>query len=114
VVGETLNLQLAPIDGLVVGHRGLREPPPDAPGCVLEDLDALLVPGLGYDRWGHRLGQGGGFYDRLLQGKDATGIIGVAFAVQVVPTLPAAPHDVAVTEIVTEVARATAGCWRPY
>lgn len=67
-------------------------------------LDLVLVPGLGFDEDGNRLGYGGGYYDRYLARIDLRAPRwGVAFAEQLVPrgTLQSEPHDVAVDALVT-------------
>jgi 5-formyltetrahydrofolate cyclo-ligase len=108
---DMLRLHVSDIDSLEPGYRGLREPPAAAPERDPRDLDALLVPGLGFDRHGRRLGQGGGYYDRILPLLSPGVSIGVCFAVQVIPWLPTGPHDVTVDRVVTETARATGGRW---
>lgn len=84
------------------------------PDCAAADrlqpkqLDVVLMPLLGFDRAGHRLGFGGGYYDRsfaFLQGR--TGIarpvlIGVGYAIQEVPTIDAMPWDVHLDYVATE------------
>jgi 5-formyltetrahydrofolate cyclo-ligase len=89
---------------LAPGFRGILEPPPDAPEVSPAALALLLVPGLGFDRDGGRLGRGGGFYDRLLEALPlATLRLGMAFACQLLPTpLPREPHDAPVDAVVTE------------
>jgi 5-formyltetrahydrofolate cyclo-ligase len=60
---------------------------------------------LAYDRRGFRLGQGGGYYDRTLAAMRRTGAVqavGVAYAAQIVPDLPADPWDQAMDAIATE------------
>ncbi len=68
--------------------------------------DLLLVPMLAFDARGHRLGYGGGFYDRtiaaLRAGGGAARAIGVAFAAQAVPLLPDSETDMRLDAIVTE------------
>lgn len=59
-----------------------------------------LVPGLGFDGQGGRLGMGGGWYDRVLPRIAAA--VGVCFAVQMVPSVPQAPHDCRVHSVATE------------
>jgi len=61
------------------------------------------VPGAVFDARGHRLGYGGGYYDRLLPllRGDARRIAG-AFELQVVEQVPAAAHDLRVDAVVTE------------
>jgi len=90
---------------LVTGWRGVREPRTDlrrlpshagAPDCA-------VVPGLGFDRLGGRLGQGGGHLDRLLSRlRPGVPIAGVAFAVQLAAEVPREAHDVRVDVVVTE------------
>ncbi|HEX2028760.1 MAG TPA: 5-formyltetrahydrofolate cyclo-ligase [Nitriliruptorales bacterium] len=86
---------------LVVGYRGILEPvgePTD-----LESLDAVVVPGLAFDRAGARLGRGGGHYDRLLSMLPTnTARIGFCFACQVVTEVPHDVHDRGVDVVVTE------------
>jgi 5-formyltetrahydrofolate cyclo-ligase len=53
------------------GYRGIREPPADALPVELERVDVFVVPGMVFDRRGHRLGRGGGHYDRLLEAAGA-------------------------------------------
>ena len=66
-------------------------------------IDVCLVPGLGFDAVGYRVGYGAGLYDRWLP-RLAPGcaVIGVAFAAQVVDALPHEAHDVRVSALVTE------------
>ncbi len=67
------------------------------------ELRAVLVPGLGFDRSGARLGRGAGFYDRYLPGiRPETLVIGVCFEVQVVERVPTEGHDRLVDTLVTE------------
>ena len=78
-------------------------PTADAPEIV---PDLILVPLLGFDRTGARLGYGKGHYDRTLAGFAEKGItpmlVGVAFSVQEVARIPREPHDVRLDCIVTE------------
>lgn len=84
------------------GKFGILEPKQGAVRLVSADkLDALLVPGLAFDRNGNRVGRGMGFFDRLLQ--EARGIkIALAYDFQVLNEVPADAHDVCVDFIVTE------------
>lgn len=68
-----------------------------------ESLDFLLVPGLGFDRSGGRLGYGKGYYDRFLNGmKTAVPIVGVTFTELVFPVIPTAGHDFRVGAIINQ------------
>lgn len=64
--------------------------------------DFLLAPLLAFDRRGHRLGYGAGFYDRTLAGLPGRYALGVAFAGQEVPAVPAGPDDVALDAVATD------------
>ncbi|MFC0408070.1 5-formyltetrahydrofolate cyclo-ligase [Roseomonas elaeocarpi] len=78
---------------------GLREPPPEAPE---RRPDLLLVPLLGFDRRGHRLGYGAGYYDRTLESLPGATALGFAFAEQEVAEVPTGPGDRPLHAIVTE------------
>ncbi|HEX7056026.1 MAG TPA: 5-formyltetrahydrofolate cyclo-ligase [Bacilli bacterium] len=93
---------------LVVGNWGMLEPPADKP--ILsenEPIDLILVPGVAFDRAGHRLGYGGGFYDRFLASyRQRHGslpmCLALAYSLQIVEHLPNEAHDVPVDLIITE------------
>jgi 5-formyltetrahydrofolate cyclo-ligase len=89
----------------VRGHFGIHEPLAQLSAvCRAELLTPAvtwLVPGLGFDGNGHRLGRGKGFYDRLLRGTQGPRI-GVAFGWQMLPAVPAAAHDVRMHLVVTD------------
>ncbi len=56
----------------------------------------VIVPGLAFDAKGHRLGRGGGYYDRFLANPalDEATLVGVCWSLQLVPHVPPEPHDV--------------------
>lgn len=93
-------------------HRfGIREP--DISNAQWSEVDAgaveirgALIPGLGFDRWLHRLGRGAGFYDRFLAIKKRQGSlflkVGVGFAVQLTDELPHESHDARLDALVTD------------
>jgi 5-formyltetrahydrofolate cyclo-ligase len=62
----------------------------------------LLVPLLAFDRSGHRLGYGGGYYDRTLSALRDAFALGCAYAAQEVDELPVAPYDVRLDAVATE------------
>ena len=99
---------------LLPAHRGIREPDPTAEEIPLDALDLLLVPGLAFDRRGGRLGQGGGFYDRVLNDPRLGALtVGVAFAIQIVAQVPREPHDARVARVVTDRGRSDGRRWTP-
>lgn len=84
---------------LLPGRFGTVHPPPDE---VVPDV--LLVPLLGFDRGGHRLGYGAGYYDRTLAVLPGAYAIGCGFAAQEVARVPAEVHDRRLDLIATEAA----------
>lgn len=82
-------------DELRPGAFGVLEPPPEAHRPVRpKELDLAVVPGVAFDRRGHRLGHGGGYFDRLLaRVPRGTPTVGVCFSFQLVDRLPTGPHD---------------------
>ena len=84
------------------GAYGILEPAKDWP---LAYPKTLLVPLLAFDRRGHRLGYGGGFYDRtldFLRANSTVRAIGVAYAGQEVDALPREAHDHPLDAVITE------------
>jgi 5-formyltetrahydrofolate cyclo-ligase len=82
------------------GQFGVREPLGSPHAVPLGQFDLILVPGLGFDRAGGRLGRGKGHYDRLLSGAGAI-CCGVAFAEQMIAEAPLESHDVRMNCVVT-------------
>ncbi|MBP1928277.1 5-formyltetrahydrofolate cyclo-ligase [Methanolinea mesophila] len=67
-----------------------------------EDIPVVVVPVIAFDRNGHRLGYGAGYYDRFLEKNPHLKRIAVAFSCQEVDDLPADEHDMKMDLIVTE------------
>jgi 5-formyltetrahydrofolate cyclo-ligase len=85
-------------DSLVAGPRGLREPgePPRGVQAVAR-ADVVLVPALAVDRAGHRLGRGGGSFDRALaRVGPLIPVIALLYDGELIGRVPAEPHDVPV------------------
>lgn len=101
--GQPLAFRLyGPNDALCKGPNGIPEPLPEAKDVA---PDVLLIPLLGFDNKGNRLGQGGGFYDRTLAWGRARGkivAIGIAYAAQEVEAVPVSAYDERLELIVTE------------
>lgn len=83
---------------------GIPEPGPGAAASQLESLDVILVPLVGFDALGHRLGMGGGFYDRTFAGcrSRLPLLIGVAHDFQRVEHLQTAPWDIDLDLVITD------------
>ena len=86
-------------DALTPNSWGIAEPLASAPDVVPA---VILVPLLAFDASGHRLGYGGGYYDRTIDALPKLRTIGIAYAGQEVPAVPREPHDHALDMIVTE------------
>ena len=77
------------------GYAGIPEPVLDAP--VAEDPTALvLMPGLAFDRMGHRIGYGGGFYDRFLSREPHHPTVALCYDFQILDLLETEEFDVPV------------------
>lgn len=74
-----------------IGGMPLKEPEP-----------LIVVPGVGFDRQGNRMGYGKGFYDRYFARFPSCRKIGAAFETQIVEEIPAESHDIMMDAIVTE------------
>ena len=82
------------------GAFGILEPRDDAPEVPLREIDAILCPGLAFDRNGGRLGRGRGFYDRLLaRARPDTFKLGICFPEQLVADTFSEAHDVQMDEV---------------
>ena len=102
VVGELL--EFAPASSLAdlhPGYMGVMEPKSTAIDASV--LDVIVVPGVGFDREGGRLGQGGGHYDRTLARLGSKAFrVGFCFSCQVVDKVPREDHDELLDALVTE------------
>ncbi len=73
----------------------------DVVGSFAPDL--ILAPGLAFSKDRHRLGRGGGFFDRLLAGRAAGAIkVGVCFSFQLLDAIPAESHDVLMNAVISD------------
>lgn len=85
------------------GKWDILEPPPEAQQRDISEADLIIVPGVAFDRKGGRLGQGGGFYDRVLKMRKPGAVaMGVAFEIQLVDEVPREPHDELIDCLATE------------
>ena len=89
-------------DALRSGQWGIREPMPDAPEVA---PDILIVPLAAFDRQGHRIGFGAGYYDmtiNALRRQKSVTAVGIAFAAQEIPLVPATERDARLDLVLTE------------
>lgn len=88
-------IYLTDLNQVEKGYAGIPEPIADEP--VAEDPTALvLMPGLAFDREGHRIGYGGGFYDKFLATEPNHPTVALCYAFQMVDELPTEEFDVPV------------------
>jgi 5-formyltetrahydrofolate cyclo-ligase len=89
-------------DELARGQWGIREPKADAPEVA---PDILIVPLAAFDRAGHRIGYGAGYYDmtiNALRAKKKVIAMGIAFAAQEIASVPATERDARLDFVLTE------------
>jgi 5-formyltetrahydrofolate cyclo-ligase len=89
-------------DELAAGQWGIRQPKPEAPEVA---PDILIVPLLAFDRSGHRLGYGAGYYDMTinsLRANKPVTAIGIAYAAQEIDAVPITARDARLDLVLTE------------
>lgn len=86
---------------LAPGTMGIMEPRLEIPSADPRDLELVIVPGLGFDRQGYRLGYGAGYYDRFLPEATTALRIGLTYEQCLVDALPREAHDLPVHYILT-------------
>ncbi len=96
VYGEEMRfLYITDLTQVETGYAGIPEPVADSP--VADDPTALvLMPGLAFDKEGHRIGYGGGFYDKFLTAEPDHPTVALCYDFQVLPQLPTQEHDIPV------------------
>lgn len=96
VYGEQMRfIYLEDLSCVETGYAGIPEPVADAP--VADDPTALiLMPGLAFDRAGHRVGYGGGFYDRFLAEEPEHPTVALCYDFQVLSAIETESYDVPV------------------
>jgi 5-formyltetrahydrofolate cyclo-ligase len=88
---------------LEIGSYGILEPRADSVKEIsINEIDLIIVPGVGFDESGYRIGHGKGYYDNLLKISKSAMYIGLAFEFQIVKKIPIESHDLPVNIIITE------------
>ncbi len=104
---ELVPWRIVSLDDLAPGTFGiaeLRSELQSEPGRFVDprDIDFVVTPGVAFDRRGHRLGTGRGFYDRFLPRlRPAAVVAGLAYDCQLVDEIPTAAHDVPLHIVIT-------------
>lgn len=94
--------RIEPETVLTEGAFGVAEPEPEVPTVAPEEVGLALVPALAVDPCGHRIGYGGGYYDRLLPSLSKAATCAVAFDFQLIGEIPRLEHDASVDIVVTD------------
>lgn len=99
----TLRLSyLKDFSALVPSTFGVPEPIGSEIPADPKDVDTIILPMLGFDRTGNRIGYGAGYYDRFLAKNPGIKKIAVAFACQEVEKIPTEDNDIRMDMIITE------------
>ena len=99
VYGDEMKfLYLDDLNAVAKGYAGIPEPIADEP--VAQDKTALvLMPGLAFDPQGHRIGYGGGFYDKFLAAEPNHPTLALCYEFQMLPKLDVEDHDIPVDTV---------------
>lgn len=99
VYGDEMKfLYLDDLTAVAKGYAGIPEPIADEP--VAHDETALvLMPGLAFDPQGHRIGYGGGFYDKFLAAEPNHPTLALCYEFQMLPKLDVEDHDIPVDTV---------------
>ena len=96
VYGEEMKfIYMTDLTQVEEGYAGIPEPVADGP--VADDPTALiLMPGLAFDSQGHRIGYGGGFYDKFLAAEPNHPTVALCYGFQVLPSIETEEYDIPV------------------
>ncbi len=104
--GAELRLvQIDSLDDLVFGKFGILEPRTNirqSSAVEIAGIDVVIVPGVGFDRAGNRLGYGAGYYDRLLVNANRVTKVGLAYGCQLLDEIESEPFDICVDYVCVE------------
>jgi len=100
---EMLFRRVAALDDFVAGKFGIKQPAAGCPAADPEKIDLIVVPGVGFDLSGQRIGYGKGYYDRVLHRLEGKGkLTAFCYDFQIVDSLAGEQHDVNIDRIITE------------
>lgn len=96
VYGDTMRfIYLEDLNGIEKGYAGIPEPVADEP-VAADETALVLMPGLAFDKEGHRIGYGGGFYDKFLSAEPTHPTVALCYDFQMRPNLETEEFDVPV------------------
>ncbi len=100
--GQPELYEIKSFQDLELSSLEILEPKINCPRINPTQIDFFLVPGIGFDRRGNRLGHGAGFYDRLLaQASPTAYFLGYGYDFQVVDAIPHEAHDIVMHAMAT-------------
>lgn len=99
VYGDEMKfIYLTDLNQVEKGYSGIPEPIADGP--IGDDETALvLMPGMAFDQQGHRIGYGGGFYDKFLAREPNHPTLALCYSFQMLPSLETEEHDIPVDHV---------------
>jgi len=90
-------------DDLTIGSYNILEPKKSKiKQAHVDSIDLIIVPGVGFDEKGNRIGHGKGYYDHLLRDLNQATSIGLSFECQIINNVPTGNYDIPVDIIITE------------
>ena len=96
-------VELSDMADLVPDKYGIKTVSEEKRRLIAPDkIDLIIVPGVAFDKAGHRLGMGGGFYDRFMLRASRAVRAALAYDCQLLVSVPAEVHDLTVDYIITE------------
>lgn len=100
VYGDEMRfIYLTDLSQVEKGYSGIPEPIADGP--IGDDETALvLMPGMAFDDQGHRIGYGGGFYDKFLASEPGHPTLALCYSFQMLPSLETEEHDIPVDHVI--------------
>lgn len=100
VFGDTMKfILMTDLSRVSKGYAGIPEPTEDGPEA--EDAHALvLMPGMAFDPQGHRIGYGGGFYDKFLAEEPEHPTLALCYDFQMLPNLDTEEFDIPVDQVI--------------
>ena len=90
------------LNNMSVDNWGILEPKSVEKNKIGREFDLIIMPGVAFDRFGNRIGYGGGYYDKYVsQIKDISNRISLAYDFQLVKSIESESHDIKVNGIIT-------------
>lgn len=103
VTGKSMRFyHIGSLEELKPGVHGILEPVPKSDECPGPESGLMIVPGVAFDESCHRIGYGGGYYDRYLAEHPVFHTIALAFEFQIFPEVPYEEYDICPEVLITE------------